>query len=261
MKGKLEGRNALVTGGAQGMGKAIASRFAEEGASLFICDINEDVLKKTAAKIKQFGKKVVTGIADVSDRKSVQEMARQAFKEYGDIDILVNNAGTRTKPSLFIDYSPEEFDRVIKVNLYSVFHVTQAFLPAMMDRQKGKVINIASTFGKWGTRNLSGYNTSKHAVVGLTRSIALEVAPYGINVNAICPGAVDTEMLASSYRDQSTLLGVTEEDVRKKYLSHVPLGRLIQPEEIANLAVYLASDDSDGMTAQSISLCGGYIMV
>jgi meso-butanediol dehydrogenase/(S,S)-butanediol dehydrogenase/diacetyl reductase len=260
MNGRLEGRNALITGGARGAGEAIATRFAEEGSNLFICDINIELLEKTATRLRQFGRKVIAYGADVSDRESVQKMAQHAFREYGRIDILVNNAAIY-KGSRFVDCSLNDFDQIMKVNLYGVFHVTQAFLPAMIERRNGKVINVASVSGKWGNMNQSAYNASKHAILGLTRCIALEVAPHNINVNAICPGTMDTEMGMAAIRQQSKIMGVSEEELRKHSLSVIPLGRFTQPKEVAHLAVYLASDESNGMTGQSISLCGGRIMV
>lgn len=260
MQGKLGGRNALVTGAARGVGKAIATRFAEEGANLLICDVETEALEKTASRLQRPGKKVVACHVDVSDRESVQEMARHAFSELGYVDVLANNAAI-CKVSRFIDTSLADFDQVMKVNLYGVFYVTQAFLPTMIERRKGKIINIASVSGKWGNINQSAYNASKHAVIGLTRCIALEVAPYGVNVNAICPAAMETEMGVATFEEQAKIAGVSAEEFRKHFLSITPLGRFVRPQEVAHLAVYLASDESDGMVGQSISLCGGRLMV
>lgn len=257
---KLENRNALITGGSRGIGKAIAGRFVEEGANVFLCARREGPLEETARELRKMDSKVVTHVADVADQHSVQAMVRRALNEFGWIDILVNNAGTGI-PRRFVEYSLEEFDQVMKVNLYGVFLVTQAILPGMMERKKGKIVNIASTAGKWGSRNQSAYNASKHGVVGLTRSIALEMAPFHINVNAICPAGVDGDMMDSMVEYWAGQLGVSKEQTRKNIISRSPIDRLIRPEEVASLAVYLASDESDGMTAQSLSLCGGYIMV
>jgi len=260
MKLKLENRNALITGASRGIGLAIATRFAEEGANLFLCARTEGPLKEAARKVEKFGRKVAWHVGDVSDQKSVREMVQQAHKDLGQIDILVNNAGI-AKISRFIDYSFEDFDQVLKINLYGVFHVTQAVLPGMMERKRGKVVNIASTAGKWGSRNQSAYNASKHGVVGLTRCVALEMAPYKINVNAICPAMVETDMADPFFEEQSKILGISKEGFIKTVMANNPLNRIVKPEEVAHLALYLASDESEGMTAQSISLCRGYIMV
>ncbi len=260
LNGKLIKKNTLITGGSRGIGKAIARRFVNEGANVFLCARGERDLDVTARELVQMGGKVVAHVADVSDRKSVEEMVNHALAELGSLDILVNNAGIM-KPSRFIDYSLEEFDRAMRVNVYGVFHVTQAVLPGMMERKKGKIINMASTAGKWGSMNQSAYNASKHAVVGLTRCLALEMAPFHINVNAICPAGVEGDEIDSMVEHVASQLGITKEQARKNITSRSPIGRFIDPEEVAALAVYLASDESDAMTAQSLSLCGGYLMV
>jgi meso-butanediol dehydrogenase / (S,S)-butanediol dehydrogenase / diacetyl reductase len=259
-KGRLENRNAIITGGSRGIGKEIARRFVEEGASVCLCARGEGALNETAEELRQMGGRVVASVADVSDQGSVERMVDHALAEFGVLDILVNNAGM-TKSGRFMDYSFEDFERVVQVNLYSVFHVTRAVLPSMIERKRGKIINMASTAGKWGSMNQSAYNASKHAVVGLTRCLALEMAPFHINVNAICPAGVEGDEIESLVEHWATQMGVSKEQARKNITSRSPIGRFIYPEEVASLAVYLASDESDAMTAQSLSLCGGYLMV
>jgi len=261
MNGKLENRNALITGGSRGIGKAIAFRFAEEGANLFICSRSAGQLEETAKELKKIGVKVVSHVADVSVQDSVQAMVQYALKEMGPIDILVNNAGVGAKRRPFLEYSLEDFDQILKTNLYGVFHVTQAVLPGMIARKKGKVINIASTAGKWGTINQSAYNISKHGVVGLTRCVALEMAPYNIYVNAICPWIVETDIIQYGIEQRSKTMGISKEAVIEMLKKNSPLGRFLKPEEIAKFALFLASDDSDTMTAQSLSVCGGFLMI
>jgi meso-butanediol dehydrogenase/(S,S)-butanediol dehydrogenase/diacetyl reductase len=260
LKGRLENRNALITGGSRGIGKEIARRFVEEGANVFLCARGESALNGTAEELRQLGGKVATHVADVSDNRSVEQMVKHALEQFGVLDILVNNAGM-TMSNRFMDYSLEEFDRVMKVNFFGVLHVTRAVLPSMMARKRGKIVNMASTAGKWGSMNQSAYNTSKHAVVGLTRCLALEMAPFHINVNAICPAGVEGDEINSLVEHWASQLGVTKEQARKNITSRSPIGRFINPDEVAALAVYLASDESDAMTAQSLSLCGGYLMV
>jgi len=259
-RGRLENRNALITGGSRGIGKAISRRFVEEGANVFLCARGESALKETAEQLRQVGGKVSIHVADVSDQGSVERMVGHALAEFGVLDILVNNAGIMMSRR-FMDYSFEEFDQVMKVNFYGLFHVTRAVLPSMMERKKGKIINMASTAGKWGSMNQSAYNASKHAVVGLTRCLALEMAPFQINVNAICPAGVEGDEIDSMVEHWANELKVTKEQARKSIASRSPIGRFVNPDEVAALAVYLASDESDAMTAQSLSLCGGYLMV
>ena len=260
IRGKLENHNALITGGSRGIGKAIARRFVEEGANIFLCARGEGALEETAKELRQMGGKVAAGVADVCNQQSVEKMVSSALAELGSVHILVNNAGMMMSRR-FMDYSFEEFDQIMKVNLYGVFHVTRAILPSMMERKSGKIINMASTAGKWGSLNQSAYNTSKHAVIGLTRCLALEMAPFHISVNAICPAGVEGDEINSMVEHWSHQLGVTEEEARKKITARSPIGRFIKPEEVAALAAYLASNESDAMTAQSLSLCGGYLMV
>jgi NAD(P)-dependent dehydrogenase (short-subunit alcohol dehydrogenase family) len=258
--GKLHNRNALITGGSRGIGKAIAQRFISEGANVFICARGESDLSDTEKELRKLGGNVVTYAADVSDRNAVDLMIDGALKAFGYIDILVNNAGIM-KPGGFMDYSFEDFDRLMQVNLYGVFHVTQAVLPSMIERKKGAIVNIASTAGKWGSMHQSAYNVSKHAVIGLTRCLGLEVAPYGINVNAICPAGVEGEEIDTMVEYWAKKTAQTKEEMLINIKSRSPIGRFINPEEVAALAVYLASDESNAMTAQSLSLCGGYLMV
>ena len=259
-KGKLENRNALITGGSRGIGKAISRRFMEEGANIFICARGERALDETSEELRQMGGKVVTHVVDVSKRELVDQMVSRALAELGSIDILVNNAGIMMNKR-FLDYSFEEFDQVMKINFYGIFHVTQAVLPSMMERKRGKIVNMASTAGKWGSMHQSAYNTSKHAVIGLTKCLALETAAFHINVNAICPAGVEGDEIDSMLEYWAKQLGLTKEQARNSITSRSPIGRFINPEEVAALAVYLASDESDAMTAQSLSLCGGYLMV
>jgi meso-butanediol dehydrogenase / (S,S)-butanediol dehydrogenase / diacetyl reductase len=196
---------------------------------------------------------------DVSDRSAVQAVVTAAVAAMGRIDVLVNNAGVYHAARL-VDTEPEAFDRVMQVNVYGAWHVMQLVLRQMQQQRSGQVVNIASTAGKWGSMNQSAYNASKHAVVGLTRCAALEMGAYGINVNAICPGFVQTDML-ESFRAHGDILGVPFEKVMEAGLARVPLKRFLQPREIADLAVYLGSSESDGMTGQTLLLDGGMLMV
>jgi NAD(P)-dependent dehydrogenase (short-subunit alcohol dehydrogenase family) len=257
--GRLAGRAALVTGASRGIGRAIALRYAEEGADLFLTATNRAKLEETRQLAAAHGRRVVTHLADVSERAAVEAMVGEAVKALGRIDVLVNNAGVY-KAARLVDTTPEDFDRIMKVNLYGAFNVMQLVLRHMQARRSGKVVNIASTAGKWMSMNQSAYNASKHALVGLTRCAGLELGPLGVNVNAICPGFVETDML-EEFRAHGELLGVPFEKVKEAGLARVPLRRFLKPEEIAHLAVYLGSGESDGMTGQSILIDGGMLVV
>jgi len=257
--GRLSGRTALITGASRGIGRAIALRYAQEGADLLLTATNRAKLEETCTLAQAHGGRVELYVADVSDRAAVLALVDAAIAKLGRVDVLVNNAGVY-KAARLVDYSPEDFDRVMQVNLYGAFHVMQLVLRHMQARGRGKVINIASTAGKWGSMNQSAYNASKHALVGLTRCAGLEMGPHGINVNAICPGFVETDML-EEFRAHGDILGVPYDKVKETALARVPLRRFLKPGEIADLAVYLGSSESDGMTGQSLLLDGGLLLV
>ncbi len=257
--GRLSGRVALITGASRGIGRAIAVRYAAEGADLFLTATRRSTLDETRALAEHQGARAVLHTADVSDRAAVTAMIDAALSAFGRIDVLVNNAGIY-KAARLVDYTPEDFDRIMQVNLYGAFHVMQLVLRHMLARGRGKIVNIASTAGKWASMNQSAYNASKHALVGLTRCAALEAGPHGIQVNAICPGFVETDML-EEFRAHAGILGVPFEKVKAGALGRVPLRRFLQPGEIAELAVYLGAPESDGMTGQSILLDGGMLVV
>ncbi len=176
------------------------------------------------------------------------------------MDALVNAAGIY-KAVPFMEHGDEDFRRLLDVNLFGAIHLIQAALPGMVARRSGRIINIASAAGKWASANQSGYNISKHAVVGLTRCVALETGPHGVTVNAICPGLVETEMLTSDYGRTEALREQPLDEVIKPVLARVAMGRTLQPAEIASLAVYLASAESSGMTGQTLVVDGGMLFV
>jgi|YNPNPStandDraft_1061719.scaffolds.fasta_scaffold00247_31 meso-butanediol dehydrogenase/(S,S)-butanediol dehydrogenase/diacetyl reductase len=257
---RLKDRRALITGAGRGIGRAIAVRFAQEGADLFLCATRLETLQETRRLASGAGRKVELYPLDIADRDAVEKMVERAIAALGGIDILVNNAGVY-KPSRFVDYSYEDFDRIMKVNIYGPFVLTQLVLRHMLERKKGKVVNIASTAGKWASMNQSAYNISKHGLVALTRCAGLEMAPHGITVNAICPGLVETDMKSVFGEGHGRIMGVTPQEALEWVTQRVPMRRWLQPEEIASLAVYLASEESDGMTGQSILLDGGMLYV
>ena len=255
--GRLAGKTALITGASRGIGRAIAEAFAREGADLFLSATARANLADVEAQVAA-GRRVAVGEADVADEADVEALFAAAVEAFGRIDIVVNNAGVYIGKPL-VDYTAAEFDRVMRVNAYGTFHVMQRALRHMQTLGRGKIVNIASTAGKWESPNQAAYNASKHAVVALTRCAALENAGAGITVNAICPGFVETDMIGE-FEGHAERAGVDFESFKAAMVARIPTGRLLQPEEIAHIAVYLASPESDGMTGQTISISGGMRM-
>lgn len=245
---RLKDKAAIVTGGGQGIGKGIALKFAEEGADLLLFDMNAATTQETAGEIRALGRKAVAVTGSVTRQDDVDRMVEVCLKEFGRIDILVNNAGI-DRPSTLLKFSEERWDQIMEVNLKGVFRCTQAVAPKMAERRYGKIINISSDAGKTGFWGETAYCAAKSGVIGLTRVSALELAKKGINVNAICPGLIDT-----------ALSRTIPESLWQRMASEAPKGRVGTPRDIGNLAAFLASDEADFITGQSISCDGGWIM-
>ena len=257
---RLRGSAALITGASRGIGRAIAQAFAAQGARLCLVATDAARLAELEAELRASGTDAFSVALDVTDRAACFRAVAQAAERFGALDVLVNNAGIyKARP--FLDYSAEDFQRLLDVNLFGTIHMTQAALPAMIAAGYGRVVNIASTAGKWSSRNQSAYNISKHAVVGLTRCVAVECAASGVTVNAICPGFVQTDMVEGVKRDFAEL-GVADPEAAFNEIiaARVPMRREMQVHEIAGLAVYLASRESSGMTGQSILVDGGMVV-
>ena len=247
---KLRDRVAIVTGGARGIGGAIAVAFAGEGADVVIADrLGEDVARPVLDKVAQAGRRAVFVHTDVSDEASVLAMVDRAYEEFGEIDVLVNNAGTFGQFFLH-ELTVEEWDRVIGVNLRGVFLCTRMVLPRMLDRGRGKVINVASQLGQIGGTEMVHYSASKAGVIGFTKALAREVSTKGIHVNAIAPGPILTDMMAEE----------TDEWAAQK-LSELPIGRFGEVHEVAPTAVFLASDESSYYVGQTLCPNGGDVML
>lgn len=242
----LKNKVAIVTGGGSGIGRTIAMRFARESADIIVADVKEELAEKTAKEAKKMGISSLALKADVSVSSDVAQMVKTAVDKFGRIDIIVNSAGIIIRKYIF-DYTEEDWDRTMNVNLKGVFLCCKEVVPVMLKQGKGKIVNIASTFGQIGTRR-GVYGSSKAGVINLTTSMALELAPYNINVNAISPGIVETPMSAA-VRPSPEML--------KKVLGCIPYGRLGQPEDIASAALFLASDDSDYMVGSVVIVDGG----
>jgi len=255
---RLIGKRALVTGAGRGIGKATALALAREGAQLVICARSESQVKETAQAVIGGGGTAVSLGVDITRDQDVERLAQAAVDVFGGIDILVNNAGNYIS-SMFLDYKLEEWRDLYEVNVIGTVRVTRAILPMMVAGGGGRIINVASTAAKWGAAGQSAYNASKHAVLGLTRSLALEVASQGVRVNAVCPWWVDTELIDDNAL--SSVLGVPPEEVRSTLAKRSPIGRLITPEDVAELVVYLSSPASDALTGIGVTLAGGAILI
>lgn len=255
----LEGKTAFITGAGGGIGAAIAVEFAKSGANLFLLDLRADPLAAVAEEARAHGATVVHREGDVTLPGDVEQAMEAAELELGAVDVLVNCAGIfRSEPLL--DCTLEEWNRVMAVNVTGTFLCAQAALRRMQARGRGKIINLSSVAGRMGGRFRAAYATSKHAVIGLTRSIATEFAEAGITANAICPGMIDTEMFAQVVRGDAERLGIAPKEMLSNLQQRALQKRLIPPTEIARLALYLASSDADGMTGQALTYSGGMVM-
>lgn len=244
---RLAGKTAIVTGGASGFGAGIARKFAAEGARVMVADINGDGASAVAAEIGNgaFGHQV-----DVSRDDSVSAMAAQAIMTFGKLDILVNNAGVTHLPAALDDISEADFDRVLAVNVKSVYLTARHIVPHMKANQAGAVLNVASTAGISPRPRLSWYNASKGWMITATRAMAVELAPLGVRVNAINPVAGETPLLKS-------FMGEDTPEMRAKFLSTIPLGRFSTPEDMGNAACFLCSDEAAMITGIAMEVDGG----
>jgi 3-oxoacyl-[acyl-carrier protein] reductase len=248
---RLNNKIAIVTGARRGMGRAIALALAKEGANVVVSDISQEDCQKVVDEIEKLGRKGLALKCDVSSHNDVEDMVKRTVAEFGRVDILVNNAGILTfKP--FLELTDEDWDKTLSVNLKGQFLCARAAARVMAKNKWGRIINIASiSSGGCGIAFplIAHYTASKGGVVALTEALALELTSQGINVNAICPGAIDTDMSK----------GVKEGGQLAQVLARIPKGRLGQPEEIASLAVFLASEESDYISGAAIVIDGGWL--
>jgi len=252
----LRGYTAFVVGAGNGIGKACAMRYSSEGAYTVISDIDEEGLQKTERQIKDLGCGCERYRFDVRNKDEADGVIKQIINRHGKIDIYLYSVGI-IKENSFIDIDKEEWDRHIDINLNGAFNATQAVLRSMINQRFGKIIYIGSKSGLLGRPLRAAYCASKFGINGLVKSLALEVAEYNINVNSINPGRTDSEMTREILKTRALRLGKSYEEVRDSYEKSVPLGRLAKPEDIANMAVFLASEEGAYITGECISVSGG----
>ncbi len=245
---QLEGKRALITGAAQGIGKSIALLLAKEGADVAISDINLELARETAAEVESLGRKAIAVQGNVADGTSVDDMMAKTVEGLGGIDILVNNAGI-TRDTLILRMKEEDWDAVLNVNLKGTFNCTKAAVRHMAKQRSGKIINIASIVGLMGNVGQANYSASKAGVIGLTKTTAREVAARGVNVNAVAPGFIATAMTDA-----------IPEKAKDELTAQIPMGKLGSVEDVAQAVLFLAAPASDYITGQVISVNGGMYM-
>ncbi len=248
---RLENKVAIITGAGSGFGEGMAIRFAEEGAKIVVSDINEAAARKVADDINSKGGSAVVDVTDVSVKSDVDAMTKATLDTYGQIDILVNNAGMPQRNGSMFDVDEETFQKIYDVNVKSIFLTTQAVVPVMLEQGGGNVINIASTAALSPRPGLVWYNSSKGAVLTMTKSMAVELAPQQVRVNALCPVIAQTGMTVEF------MGGVDTQEIRDKFVSTIPLGRMNTPKDLANAALWLASDEASFITGVSLEVDGG----
>jgi len=258
-EGKLSGKIALITGASRGIGCAIARTFADEGALVALAARSTDDLDRLAAALREKGCRAEPFPCDVTDAQQVEQLPGLVKDRLGPIHILVNNAGVAGSHKI-VGHPDDLWQLMLDVNLTSVYRVTKAVIPGMIERKYGRIINIASVASKVGMRYMAAYTASKHGLLGFTRVLATEMTPYNITANAICPGYVDTPMSDFAVAVMTSRTGKSEQEARKILEDTNPQRRLITPEEVASLAVMLASDEARGINGQAISIDGGAMM-
>lgn len=257
---ELEGKIVLVTGGGGGIGRSIAGAFAAHGSHVALTGRTQATLEAAAEEIHRLGGKALPLTCDVTRKEEVEALKGKVASRLGAVQILVNNAGAAPAVS-FLEMPDHLWEEVLGVNLTGTYYCCKVFLPEMIASRWGRIINIASIVAKVAFSHTSAYTTSKHAVLGLTRALALEMARSGVTVNAICPGYVETDLTLNNAKLMAEKTGKGVEEALQLMKDSSPQQRLIAPEEVAELALMLASKSADGITGQAINLDGGAVMI
>jgi NAD(P)-dependent dehydrogenase (short-subunit alcohol dehydrogenase family) len=256
---RFENQVAVITGAANGIGKACAERFAQEGANVVCLDMAESLNKAVAEACRQFGVEALAIQCDVTDKENIQAVVDTILEKWGRIDVLVASAGIYTGSPL-AEVSLPQWQRTIDINLTGVFLTNQVVVPVMMEQKRGSIINLSSMAGKTSWPASAEYSASKSGVIGLTRSVAMELAPYGATANAVCPGNTLTDMVRNVAQKVGALDGLSGEEWLASRAEDCPMKRLAEPWEIAGVIAFLASEDSRYLTGQAIEVDGGMVM-
>lgn len=259
MSKHLQGKVAIITGGGQGIGRAISLRLAQDGADIVVMDLNMDNAEAVSAEARELGVKAMPLKVDVTKREAVRENMAKVASEWGRIDVLVNNAGLGMFNPIF-DVTERELDLQYNVNVKGLFFSLQAAAEYMVKQGNGKIINLASQAGRRGEALALSYCMSKAAVISINQSAALALAPYKINVNAVAPGVVDTPFWVEVDKKFAKLQNLPEGEPKRRAVEAIPLGRIEQPEDVAKVVSFLAGPDSDYMTGQTVNVDGGNVL-
>jgi NAD(P)-dependent dehydrogenase (short-subunit alcohol dehydrogenase family) len=252
----LQNQTAIVTGAGRGIGKAIATALAGEGANIVVADINAEWSEKTAEGLRRVGRDTLAVSLDVTKSGQIARMVEATLERFKRIDILVNNAGVMSTTPL-LQLQEEEWDRVLNVNLKGVFLCSKIVAEVMIRQRSGRIINLSSTSGRTGAPGQAAYCASKHGIIGLTEVLAIELGPYGITANAVCPGNTETEMSLEVFKARAASRGLTVDELLQGIVTKTPLGRIGRPEDTADVVVFLASPAAGFVTGQAINVCGG----
>ena len=256
---ELKGKIVLVTGGSRGIGRSIARAFAARGSQVVLTGRTQATLESVAEEIHRLGGKALPLTCDVTHKEQVEALKDKVTSQLGPVQVLINNAGIAPAAG-FLEMADNLWEEVLRVNLTGTYYCSKVFLPEMIASRWGRIINIASIVAKVAYSHTSAYTTSKHAVLGLTRALALEMARSGVTVNAICPGYVETDLTLNNAKLMAEKTGKGVEEALKLMKGSSPQQRLIAPAEVAELALMLASKSADGITGQAINIDGGAVM-
>lgn len=257
---KLQNQTAIITGGGRGIGKAIALALAREGADVLVSGRQRDVLETTADEIKKLGRRALATVTDVSNEEQVTEMVNACLERFGQVDILVNNAGVTGPTASVINVDLDQWNDVIAVNLTGAFLCAKAVVPHMMERGYGRIINISSVAGKLAYALRSPYAASKWGMIGLSRTLAQELGPYNIQVNAICPGPTEGDRMRGVISGRARELGKSEVEIEQLYVQGTALKRMVDPTHVADAVLFFASDAGASITGEALDVTAGYAL-